>query len=127
MKLECELADYFFTRPDQASNLQADLNKPEIQSNPRLQALIYRCLGHSWQAALIAQSLKSTDTGEYDDVLQGIAEDLRRRRLTFEAERLLETHLSPSSSFPAQDWKSRQGKLIPLLLAQVISHLKLNP
>lgn len=126
MELECELADYFFTHPDQASNLKADLKEPEIQSNPRLQALIYRCLGHSWQAALMAKSLSDTNTEEYADVLQGIAEDLRRRRLTFEAERLLETHLSPSSSFSSRDLPSGREKLLPLLLTQVRSRLRLN-
>ncbi len=116
--LECQMVEVLFD-PEKTQFLQTYLEQPNVKDHIRLKTLIYRGLGQSWQAASIANSLRDTDPDTYQDIIQGIAQDLRSRKLIFEADRLLSSSGFDSSQ-PYQDLLEEllyqpSNNLIPLL------------
>ena len=105
--LECQMVNILFN-PKKEEFLRTYLEEIEAKDKIRLKCLIYRGLGQSWKAASIAQTLRSSNPEVYEDIIYGIAEDLKLRKLPFEADRLL-------SSYGFAPFQEYQGLLKNLL------------
>ncbi|AIE76121.1 hypothetical protein [Synechocystis sp. PCC 6714] len=128
MAIEADIVNLLFNNAELQAPLKVYFQQPEVEEVPRLQTLIYRCLGQSWQAAEIAQSLKQSDPGTYQEVMTGIQQDLHHRNLPLEADRLARFYGLETSAneFDNASWFKTSDKLIPLLKNLTEERLKIS-
>jgi hypothetical protein len=126
--LEIEIVNYLFAKSEVQDCLKDYLNRPEVQDIPRLLTLIHRCLGQSWQAATIAQSLRETAPQTYGEIITGICQDLQHRGLPFEAKRLVNLYSLDSAieNHSNTIFSNHNGKLLLTLSNWVEQQLTLH-
>lgn len=116
MTIEADIVSLLFGNSELQAPLKAYFHQPEVQEISRLQTLIYRCLGQSWQAAAVAQSLRESDPNIYQQIMTGIQQDLQHRHLPLEADRLASFYglvtADHLNNFP---WLKTSGDLISIL------------
>jgi hypothetical protein len=125
MALEDEIVCTLYQRLPEAENLFEELQREELSGQHRLRSLILRSLGHSWQAAYQAEALKQDNLTAYEDVISGIINDLKKRGLLFESERLnyvfgCSEYLENENLRPIFEY---QGSLLPALQHWVTNRL----
>ncbi|WP_228024310.1 hypothetical protein, partial [Synechocystis salina] len=127
MAIEADIVKLFFGNLESHAPLKAYFEQPEVREVPRLQTLIYRCLGQSWQAAEVAQSLRQSDPSIYEEVMAGIQEDLRHRCLPLEADRLASFYglvtTNRCNNFP---WLKTSDNLLSILKTRTEQRLKVG-
>ncbi len=108
--------------------LQRELQQTESIS---LRCLILRAMHCSWQAVAAASPLKNTDVPEYERLLKGIANDLERKRLPYEAARVRAYLVDGNYKYNLPFWQeiinpSHQSKPLVSLLCEAFNHRLAN-
>ncbi|MDJ0615549.1 MAG: hypothetical protein QNJ63_02180 [Calothrix sp. MO_192.B10] len=105
-----------------------ELLNRELQQaeNISLRCLILRAMHRSWQAVEAASPLKDTDVPEYERLLKGIAKDLERKGLPYEAARVRAYLVDGNYKYNLPFWQdiihpSQQPKPLVALLCEAFN------